>query len=142
MQASDTRWRYIFQATDIKSTYRNQSKSSSQTDSEGCLDVPASCIGVICGMIPSCHGNTSADVTNNQTQIIQLNFCSINYGIMYVMELEYKKVRKILNIYISQISLVSLISSHSLRYSYIYYHRLYQRFTTVLHERSIPASRQ
>ena len=65
--ASDTRFQYIFQVNDITRTYRNQSRSSSSTDSEGCLDVCASCIGAICGMIPSCHGNTSADFTNNHT---------------------------------------------------------------------------
>ena len=66
-KASYTRCRYIFQAKDITRTYRNQSWSSSLTDSEGCLDVSASSLGAICGMIPSYHGNTSADVTNNQT---------------------------------------------------------------------------
>ena len=39
-----------------------------------------------CGIIPSCHGNTSADVTNNQTYWIQLNVYSLHYGIMYVIE--------------------------------------------------------
>ena len=33
----------------------------------GLLDVSASSLGALCGMIPSYHGNTSADVTNNQT---------------------------------------------------------------------------
>ena len=80
--ASYTRCRYIFQAKDIKRTYRNQSKSSSQTDCEGCLDVFATSIGAISGMIPSYHGNTSAYVTNNQTWRIQLNFYSLHYGIM------------------------------------------------------------
>ena len=89
-QTSDTRCRYIFQAKDITRTYRNQSRSSSQTDSVGYLDVSALCIGAICGMIPSCHGNTSADITNNQTQIIQINFYSLLYDIMYVIEQEYK----------------------------------------------------
>ena len=37
------------------------------TDSEGCLDVSASSMGAICGKIPSYHGKTSADLTNNQT---------------------------------------------------------------------------
>ena len=81
-QARNTRCRYIFQAKDITRSYRNQSKSSSQTDSEGCLDVSASSIGAICEMIPSYHGNTSADVTKNQTWRIQLNFYSLHYGIM------------------------------------------------------------
>ena len=31
--------------------------------SRGCLDVSASYLGAICGMVPSYHGNTSADVT-------------------------------------------------------------------------------
>ena len=70
-QASDTRCRYIFEVKDITRIYRNQSSSSSQTDSAGYLDVSASCIGAICGMIPGCHDNTSADVTNNQTYRIQ-----------------------------------------------------------------------
>ena len=90
-QARVTRCPYIFQAKDITRTYRNQSSSSSQTiDSEGCLDASASCMGANCGMIPSCHSNTSADVTNNQSQRIQYNFYSIHYGIMYVNEYEYK----------------------------------------------------
>ena len=88
--ARDMRCRCIFEARDITRTYRNQSRSSSQTASEGCLDVFASFIGVICGMIPSCHGNTSAGVTNNQAQRIQQNFYSLHYGIMYVIEQEYK----------------------------------------------------
>ena len=33
---------------------------------QGLLDVSASSVGAICGMIPSYHGNTSADVTSNQ----------------------------------------------------------------------------
>ena len=66
-QASDTRCRYILQAKDITKTYRSQSMSSSYTDSERCLDISASCIGTHCGMIPSCHGNTSAEFSNNQT---------------------------------------------------------------------------
>ena len=91
-QASDTRCRYIFQAKDIASTYRNQSRSSSQTDSEGCLDVSASCIGAIYGMIPSCHGITSADVTNNQKQRTQLNFYSLHYGIMQLLSRNISKL--------------------------------------------------
>ena len=89
-QASNTRCRYIFHAKYITRTYQNLSRSSSQTDSEGCLDVFTSCIGAICGMISSCLGNTSADVTNNQTQKIQLNFYSQHYGIRYVIEQEQK----------------------------------------------------
>ena len=89
-QASDTRCRYIFQAKDITRTYRNQSRSSSLTDSEGCLDVSDPYMGANCAMIPSYHGNTSADVTNNQAQRIQYKFYSIHYGIMYVIEQEYK----------------------------------------------------
>ena len=81
-QARNTRCRYIFQAKDITRTYRNQSRSSSQTDSKGCLDVSVSSIGAICGMIPSYHGNTFADVTINQRQRIQLHFYSLHYGIM------------------------------------------------------------
>ena len=73
-QASYTRCWYIFQANEITRTYRNQSRSSSQTESEGCLDVSASSLGATCGMIPSYHGNTSADVRNNQTWRIQINF--------------------------------------------------------------------
>ena len=76
------RCRSIFQAKDISRTYRNQSRSSSLTDSEGCFDVSDSCIGAICGMIRSCHGKTSAEVTNNLSQGIQLNFYSIHYGII------------------------------------------------------------
>ena len=91
-QASYTRCRYISQAKDIMRTYRNQSRSSSQTDSEGCLDVSASSIGAICGMIPSYHGNTSADVTNNQTQRIQINFYSLHYGIMQLLSRNISKL--------------------------------------------------
>ena len=91
-QASYTRCRYIFPAKDITRTYRNQSRSSSQTDSEGCLDVSASSVGVICGMIPSYHGKTSADVTNNQTQRIQLKFYSLHYGIMWLLSRNISKL--------------------------------------------------
>ena len=91
-QASDTQCRYIFQAKDISTTYRNQSRSSSQTDFEGCLDVSASSIGAICGTIPSYHGSTSADVTNNQTQRIQLNFYSLHYGIMQLLSRNISKL--------------------------------------------------
>ena len=91
-QASYTRCRYIFQAKDITRTYRNQSRSGSYTDSEGCLDVSASSIGAICGMIPSYHGNTSADVTNNQTQRMQLNFYSLHYGIMQLSSRNISKL--------------------------------------------------
>ena len=90
-QARNTRCRYIIQAKDITRTYRNQSRSSSQTDSEGCLDVSASSIGAVCGMIPSYHGNTSADVTNNQTYRIQLNFYSLHYGIMQLLSRNISK---------------------------------------------------
>ena len=131
-QSSDTRWRYIFQAKYITRIYRSQSRSSSQTDSEVCFVVSASWIDAICDMMTSCHGNTFADVTNNQTQRIQLIFYSFHYnGIMYVIEKEYKQVRKIIYIYIyvyiylfiylqpykSIISLLSLMWSHSLRSS-------------------------
>ena len=91
-QARNTLCRYIFQAKDITRTYRNQSRSSSQTDSEGCLDVSASSIGAICGMVPIYHCNTSADVTNNQTQRIQLNFYSLNYGIMQLLSRNVSKL--------------------------------------------------
>ena len=84
-QAGNTLCRYIFQAKDLTRTYRNQSRSSSQTDSEGCLDVSASSIVAICEMIPSYHGNTFADVTNNQPQIIQINCYSLHYGIMQLL---------------------------------------------------------
>ena len=93
-QARNTRCRYIFQAKHITRTYRNQSSSSSQTDSEGCLEVSASSIGAICGMILSCHGNTSAHVTNNQTQRIQLNFYSLHYGIMQVLSRNISKFER------------------------------------------------
>ena len=90
-QASYTRCRYIFQAKDITRTYRSQSRSSSQTDSGGCLGVSASSLGAICGMIPSYHGNTSADVTNNQPQRIQINFYSVHYGIMQLLSRNISK---------------------------------------------------
>ena len=91
-QARNTRCRYIFQAKDITRTYRNQSRSSSQTDSDGCLDVSALSIGAICGMIPSYHGNTSADVANNQTQRIQLHFYSLHYAIMQLLSRNKSKL--------------------------------------------------
>ena len=90
-EARNTRCRYIFQARDITSTYLNQSRSSSQTDFKGCLDVSASSIGAICGMIPSYHGNTSADVRYNKTQRIQLNFYSLHYDIMYLLSMNISK---------------------------------------------------
>ena len=93
-QASDTRCRYIFHVKDITRTYRNQSRSSSSTDSEGCLDVSASPITGICGMIPSCHGNTSAEVTNNQPQKIQLNFYSLHYDIMQLLNRNISKLER------------------------------------------------
>ena len=71
-------------------TYHNQSMSKSQTDFSQYLDVSTSCIGAICVLISSCNGNTSPDVTNNQTQRILLHFYSLHYGIMYVIESEYK----------------------------------------------------
>ena len=91
-QASYTRCRYILQAKDITRSYRNQSRSSSQTDSEGCLDVSAFSIGAICGMIPSYHGNTFADVTNNQTYSIQLNFYSLHCGTMQLLSRNISKL--------------------------------------------------
>ena len=91
-QASYTRCIYIFQAKDISRTYRNKSRSSSQTDFEGCIDVSASSIGDICGMIPSYHGNTSANVTNKQTQRIQLNLYSLHYGIMQLLSRNISKL--------------------------------------------------
>ena len=91
-QANYTRCRYIFQAKDITRTYRNQARQSKQTDSESCLDVSASSIGAICGMIPSYHGNSSADVTNNQTQRIQLNLYSLHYGIMQLLSRNISKL--------------------------------------------------
>ena len=130
-QASFTRYRYIFQAKDITRTYRNKSRSSSQTDSEGCLDVSAaSSIGAICGMIPSYHGNTSADVTNNQTQRIQINFYSLRYGIMQLLSRNISKLKKLIYIYkyiytyiyiyiYNSNFVLSLMSSYSLR-PYIY----------------------
>ena len=89
-QASNTQCRQIFHAKDITRIYEISQCRVSQTDFAGYLDVFASCIGAICGLISSCHGNTSADVTNNKTQRIQLNFDSLHYGIMYVIESEYK----------------------------------------------------
>ena len=92
--AKETNQRYampiIFHAKDITSSYRNQSISSSQTDFAGYLDAFATCIGAICGLISNCHGNKVADVTNNHTQIIQLNMYSLHYGIMYDIDSEYK----------------------------------------------------
>ena len=84
-QALDTRCRYIFQAKDITTTYRNQLRSSSLTYFEGCLDISASCICAFCGMISICHGNTSADVTNNQTQRIHIKFLltTLWYNVRY-----------------------------------------------------------
>ena len=99
-QSSDTRCRSIFHAKDITRTYRNQSMSSSETDFAGYLDVATSGLGAICGPISSCHGNTSANNTNNQRQRILLNFYSVHHGIMYVIESKYMKVRKIKCIYI------------------------------------------
>ena len=99
-QASYTRCRYIFQAKDITRTYRSQSRSSSETNSVGCLDVSASSFGAICGMIPIYYCNTSADVTNNQTQRIQINFYSLHYGIMQLLSRNISKLER-LHIYIS-----------------------------------------
>ena len=87
-----SRCRYILKAKDMTRTYRNQSSQSSQTDSEGCLGVSASSLGAVCGMIPSYHGNTSADVTNNQTQRIQINVYSLHYGIMQLLSRNISKL--------------------------------------------------
>ena len=87
-QASYTRCPYIFQAKDITRTNRNQSRSSSQTNSEGCLEVSASSLGAICGMI------TSADVTNSQTQRIQINVYSLHYGIMQLLSRNISKLER------------------------------------------------
>ena len=52
----------------------------------------ASSIDAICGMIPSYHGSTSADGTNNQTKRIQLNFYSLHYGIMQLLSKNISKL--------------------------------------------------
>ena len=56
----------IFHAKRYNDDLPNSVEVEFVDDTEGCLDVSASCIGAICGMIPSCHGRNSADVTNNQ----------------------------------------------------------------------------
>ena len=67
-QHSDTRYRCTVLAADVRRTDRYQSMLSSQTDIAGNLDVSTSSIGAICESIASCNGNTSIDVTNNQTE--------------------------------------------------------------------------
>ena len=56
----------------------------------GNLDASTSGIGAICGSIASCHGNTSTDVINSQSHRILLNIHSQRYGIIYVIESDYK----------------------------------------------------
>ena len=88
-EASKTRYYSIFHAKDITRTYRNQSMPSQQTDFAGYHDVSTSGIGAICVLISNSHGNPSADVTSNQTQRILLNFYTLHYGMMYVIETGY-----------------------------------------------------
>ena len=88
--ASGTQRCSIFHATDMTMTNRYQSMTRSQTDFAQYLDVYTYCIVAICVLISSYHGNTSADIRNNQTQRMLLNFYSLHYGIMYVIESDYK----------------------------------------------------
>ena len=53
------------------------------------LDVSTSRRGAICGSIASCHGNTTAEVTDNQTENY-IKLYSQHYGIIYVIESDYK----------------------------------------------------
>ena len=96
--AKETSQRY---AMPIDIPYKGYNEDLPKSDRfAGYLDVSTSCIGAICGLISSCHSNASADITNNQTQSIQLNFYSLHYGIMYIIASEYKQVRKCIYIYI------------------------------------------
>ena len=54
----------------------------------GSLDVSTSCLDDISASIAGCHGNTSADVTNNKTENT-FKYLLEHYGIMNVIESDY-----------------------------------------------------
>ena len=90
----------ILHEEDVTMTYRYHSMLSTQTDFAGNLDVQKSCDGAISASLAGCNCNTSTGVINNQTeniesreQIILINCYSQHIDIIYVIELDYKKVR-------------------------------------------------